>query len=313
VNGPGHGHGEAVLHDGDEGAVAAAAPVLRAALERGDAVVLGCAEPRLSLLSAAVGDDPRLVVLPPQEVWRRPVPAIATYLGMVERQTATGRSLCVVTDSEFGSGPVEWSEWARFEAASHALTEHYPVDRYCLLDRRRAPGDVLDAARRLHPVVWRTGVPEPSPAYETAAESVHRYGYVAADPMEAGVPTVRLADVTAATDLLSMRRALSGALARAGLPPWQAHEFLLAAGEVASNALRHGRAPVAVRLWTSARRLLCTVTDRGSGFDYPLSSYLAPDPARGGLGLYLARQLCDQLNVCWTPDGFTVRLALVLD
>jgi hypothetical protein len=53
------------------------------------------------------------------------------------------------------------------------------------------------------------------------------------------------------------------------------------------------------------------VTDLGAGFDFPLSCYLPLDLARTGLGLYLVRQLCDQVNVCWTPDGFTVRLTLV--
>ena len=69
-----------------------------------------------------------------------------------------------------------------------------------------------------------------------------------------------------------------------------------------------------IRLWSTARQTVCTVTDAGPGFDDPLAGYLPAhggDMSRGGMGLWLARQLCDQVTLARTPDGFTVRLVLL--
>jgi hypothetical protein len=75
--------------------------------------------------------------------------------------------------------------------------------------------------------------------------------------------------------------------------------------------MQHGMPPVRVRAWVTARRLLCTVTDFGARIDDPFAGYLPAhrDPARGGPGLWLARRLCDQVDLRWTSKGFTVRLA----
>ena len=75
-----------------------------------------------------------------------------------------------------------------------------------------------------------------------------------------------------------------------------------------SNALRHGRPPVDVRLWTTPTRLVCAVTDRGNGFDDPLAGYVPYDDDHTRAGLWLARRSCDSLDYVATPDGFTARL-----
>ena len=48
----------------------------------------------------------------------------------------------------------------------------------------------------------------------------------------------------------------------------------MAVHEVASNGLRHGEPPVTVRVWLGPGRVVCTVTDRGHGFDDPFTGYL---------------------------------------
>jgi anti-sigma regulatory factor (Ser/Thr protein kinase) len=92
-------------------------------------------------------------------------------------------------------------------------------------------------------------------------------------------------------------------------------DFLLAVDETASNAIRHGAPPVGLRLWTSADRLVCTVTDAGPGPDDPFAGYgpaHGDDLSRGGMGVWLARQLCDHVDISSGPDGVTVRLATAL-
>jgi anti-sigma regulatory factor (Ser/Thr protein kinase) len=82
---------------------------------------------------------------------------------------------------------------------------------------------------------------------------------------------------------------------------------------VATNGLRHGEPPVTVRAWVSPGRFVCTVTDRGAGFDDPFAGYVrggGEDLPEGRLGLWLARQLCDEVTTSRTPEGFTARLVV---
>ncbi len=312
AGGPASRHGsDALVYGSDDELVEVAVPFLRAGLDGGEAVALFCAEPRATLLAGAVGELPRLTVLSPPRGWRRPIEALQDDQRQIEEGVAAGRRVRIVADSDFGPGPVDWSEWARFEAVAHHAARAYPVSRLCLLDRRQAPPEVLAATGRLHPTRYEHGVRVPSRTYVEPAENVRRDAYVGHDPMTDLPPTIRAEELTAA-DLAVLRHSVTAELDRRGVPPWRVHEFIVAVSEIVANALRHGRPPVRARLWSTARRVLCTVTDTGAGFDYPLSGYLPVVQGRAGLGLYLSRQLADQVNICWTPDGFTVRLALVL-
>lgn len=302
---------DALVYAGEDELVEVAVPFLRAGLAAGEAVSLVCAEPRAAVLAGAVGNHPRLTVRPPARGWRRPTEALHDDLRLIEEGVAAGRRVRIVADSDFGPGPVDWSEWARFEAVAHHVARRYPVSRLCLLDRREAPPEIIAATERLHPARYEHGVRLPSRTYAEPAENVRRDAYVSHDPMTDLPPTLRAEELTA-VDLTVLRHSLTAELGRRRLPSWRVHEFTVAVSEIVTNAIRHGRPPVRARLWSTARRVLCTVTDTGAGFDYPLSGYLPVDPGRTGFGLYLSRQLTDQVNICWAPDGFTVRLALIL-
>jgi anti-sigma regulatory factor (Ser/Thr protein kinase) len=88
-------------------------------------------------------------------------------------------------------------------------------------------------------------------------------------------------------------------------------DLLLAVDETTSNAVRHGRPPVDLQLWTADDRVVCRVTDRGPGPQDPCAGYgpaHGDDLSRGGMGLWLARQLCDHVHVARTAEGTSVRL-----
>ena len=302
---------DALVYGSEDELLTVGAPFLQAGLDAGDVTLLVCAADRNAVLAEAVGDHPGLTVLAPPQVWRRPCEAIDDYRRLLETAVLAGRRVRILADSDFGPGPVDWSEWARFEAVAHHVNRRDPVWSICLLDRRDAPAEVIAATERLHPTRYHRGVRTHSRAYQDPADNVRRAAYVPDDPMTALRPTLRVGNL-ATTDLTELRHAVAAELHRVDLPRWRAYEFTVAVSETAGNAVQHGRPPVTVLLWCTPRRVLCTVTDSGVGFDYPLSGYLSADPGRPGMGLYLTRQLTDQVNVCWTPEGFTVRLALVL-
>lgn len=92
-------------------------------------------------------------------------------------------------------------------------------------------------------------------------------------------------------------------------------EILLAVGEAAANANRHGRRPAGrseIRIYCSLEgpSVAITVADDGSGFDpaRALEDELPDRFASGGRGLYLMKQLMDEVEIDTTDQGTTVTM-----
>jgi anti-sigma regulatory factor (Ser/Thr protein kinase) len=81
---------------------------------------------------------------------------------------------------------------------------------------------------------------------------------------------------------------------------------------MAANAFRHGVRPVAARVWTDGDLVICVISDRGTTYTDPFSGF-APahglDLSHGGMGLWLARKLCDHVDVLPSDSGLSVRLS----
>ncbi len=92
-------------------------------------------------------------------------------------------------------------------------------------------------------------------------------------------------------------------------------EILLAVGEVAANAYRHGRrsegrSEVRVRCAFEQSTVVITIADDGPGFDAALmdSADLPDRFASGGRGLFLIRELMDEVDVDSSPEGTAITL-----
>ncbi len=202
---------------------------------------------------------------------------LASVTHEVER-SLQGGSLALRLSGNFpasGLGP--------HEADLHGLVRALPLTVFCpYLTGQLSVEELLEAAA-LHDAEVRV-------EDETAAEA-----------MESATPLVAYDDVT---DLTGLRHSVYLAVLRTALPRATATDFLTAFNEVALNALQHGRPPVAVRLWTTYSRVLCTVTDAGPGF------VQSPDQRTTGAGLWVAQRFCDRLTVSNPPaGGCTVRLS----
>ncbi len=130
-------------------------------------------------------------------------------------------------------------------------------------------------------------------------------------PRPAETPA-RAFEVGGLKDVRWLRHRVQATLAESGLSLERVADFVVAVSEVATNAVVHGLPPVAVRMWSTPGTYLCAVTDHGPGFDEALAGH-APardDLANGGMGLWLARQLCDELTTTRTGAGFTVLLTI---
>src|SRR5437870_43243 len=74
----------------------------------------------------------------------------------------------------------------------------------------------------------------------------------------------------------------------------QVEKLIIAAGELASNAVRHGGGRGQLRLWCEGTTMVCQVSDRGPGIADSTIGNTPPDHmAVAGRGLWICLQLCD--------------------
>ncbi|HSD03605.1 MAG TPA: SpoIIE family protein phosphatase [Gaiellales bacterium] len=119
-------------------------------------------------------------------------------------------------------------------------------------------------------------------------------------------------------------RLLEPALAAAGLPPARLERMKTAVAEAVMNAMEHGNGfrpelPVVIRLFRDGGSLVVDVTDRGSARPIPaasepdLEAKLAGEQTPRGWGLFLIRNMVDELEVTGDDEHHTTRLAMHLE
>ena len=105
-----------------------------------------------------------------------------------------------------------------------------------------------------------------------------------------------------------IRRMIAAEAVSSGLPGSRADDFALAVNEIACNAIVHGRPPASLSVWHEKGDLVCEVTDAGKGIEDLRTGETMPKPdASGGRGLWLSRQICDEVEIR-NDGGCTVSL-----
>jgi anti-sigma regulatory factor (Ser/Thr protein kinase) len=292
--------------------LAVALPYLEKGLTAGDLVVLTCSRETVALLSrelgagaGAVESEPRISLL-----GARAPDALAVAGRYLERAAASrsGR-LRVLAEIDFGHDPADWREGQRYESVSNRLMADAPVQILCMYDRRRLDASVVASAAATHPgLVDGSGSRTTNPAFQEPGSYVPSLP-LPREPFEEGDPVFAVEN---APTLAGLRHQL-GAVIAALVPDREQQEDLhLAASEIAANAFRHGVRPVSARVWADGARIVCVISDRGTSYSDPFSGFLPAhglDLSRGGMGLWLARKLCDHVDVLPAPDGLSVRLS----
>jgi anti-sigma regulatory factor (Ser/Thr protein kinase) len=304
---PGFRHDALVFDDPDE-VTSIAAPWLREGLSAGDAALVAAGPEVSGSLVDALGDDPRVLVVERHALYRARTPtAITAFRRFAEEHALPGHRVRVVGETDYGSTAADQREWQAYEAVINRAFAPYPLWGLCVVDST-LPEPVLASVRQTHPQLVTASGREPNPGFVDPA-SYLRALPVPDEPLEATPPA--LADDTL-TEPAAVRSALRDLLATVDGPPAVLEDFLMAVDEIASNAVRHGSLPAALRVWTAPGRLVATVRDSGDGLRDPFAGYgpaHGEDLSRGGMGLWLARQLCDHVAVRLSADGVGVRLS----
>jgi len=304
---------DAFLYDDDEHLARVATPFLRDGLSRGEAAVIAATPRVAALLREAVGDHPLLHVLDRHDAYRARTPsAITTFRGLADRYTGDGvQRVRVVGEVDFGATERDWLEWQRYEAVINDALADWPLWGLCVFDTQRLADPLLDCAAATHSTLLDADGRAANPGFVDPAAYLRGLP-VPEEPLEATPPRLAAPDVS---DFIGLRHAVAGELARTRADADVTEDLLLAVDEMVSNAVRHGGPPVSLRLWTTADRIVCTIGDGGPGWDDPFAGYgpaHGEDLSRGGMGLWLARQLCDHVDISGGPDGTGVQVRLTV-
>ena len=305
--GPGFQH-DALFYESVEDLVDVAAPFLLEGLAAGDGAVIAAGPRATAALYDAVGNHPLVLVLERHALYRARTPtAITTFRGLGE-QASPGQRVRVVGEVDFGTTTANWSEWQRYEAVINSAFASSPLWGMCVFSTD-LPEPLLITARHTHPqLVSRAG-------RATNGDYVDPAAYVTGlpvpdEPLERTPPALAADDVT---DFIGLRRTIRAHLSAVAGPYDLLEDFQLAVDEMTSNAVRHGRRPVSLRLWTADGTLVCTISDAGAGPNDPFAGYgpaHGEDLSAGGMGLWLARQLCDHVALRRDAHGNSVRLTV---
>jgi len=120
--------------------------------------------------------------------------------------------------------------------------------------------------------------------------------------------SVTLQGVTTA-ELASVRSQVAEAAIRAGLSPDQATRLSYAVNEVVTNAIQFGDGTAGVSIIADQARIIVEVRDIGGGALPDIAAEPPPPDQVRGRGLWLARELCDEVTFQSGCTGNVVRLS----
>jgi anti-sigma regulatory factor (Ser/Thr protein kinase) len=303
---------QAVLYGSEDDFLASIGPFVREGLECGDLIRIATTDRHAGWLRAALGADAGRVTFEDRsQYYQHPVRALAALHRTVQQASRAGRRLRLIGEPWWNARTTQQSkEWARYESLVNAALAWSNAALVCTYDTRVVgPGVVTDVVRT-HPTVVINGAARSSPSYLHPA--VFNADCDRSPLPEPPLPTQWLK--FDGTDQLAVVRSYvaSHAIA-AGVAAPEVEQFVQAVTEVAINTIEYGAGSGVLQIWTSPRAMVCEVSDTGAGLRDPLAGRLPSGRSTArGRRLWLARQLCDLLELRTGPAGTTARLHLSL-
>jgi anti-sigma regulatory factor (Ser/Thr protein kinase) len=296
---------QALLFDSPAVFLAAAVPFVTEGVHRGDTVLAITSERNEELLREHLDAMAGQVTFLPAAGWfDSPGRTLDAHHRRIDALASTTGILRVLGEPVWdGLDPLETSEWGRLESVLNVALADAPAWIMCGYDSGSLPAAIVDDARRTHPALAVGTQSEASIAY---AEPAYYYAERNAPLLPWPEHGVEL--LPGFVDIARVRQFVADHALRLGVPVERLDDFMLAVNEVATNAVRHGGGHGDARLWATDRRVTCEITDPGRATDNFLG-FLRADPHAGqGHGLWIARQVCDLLEMRTGPSGTTVRL-----
>jgi anti-sigma regulatory factor (Ser/Thr protein kinase) len=123
-----------------------------------------------------------------------------------------------------------------------------------------------------------------------------------------GTPPGRVESYPFHLDLAALREIVRARARGAGLPPHRVIDLVLAVGEATANTVRHAGGAGTLRIWQDETEIVCEVSDGGSMKDPQAGRRPPAAGTRGGQGLWIIHQACDQVEVTSGDAGTVLRM-----
>lgn len=290
---------EAFVYDDPEQLRERLVPFVNETLDAGQPLVVVVPPETADVLGGALGPrvDDLFLFEDAHRWWRGDAHrTLAAYTSAMAALVAAGRPWRLV-------GEPVWLEdehgtaWSRLESACNESFADLPYYSLCLHDRRRFGAATLERIERTHPTVWSAGGVVASDRYVAPAS------YLRSDEL----PWHDLPPDASAISVTSPRQARAHVAATASAAVDGVDTVCLVASELATNALVSAPA-CTVATWRHGHWFVLEVRDDGPGFDATLAGYVPPLPSQpSGRGLWLVRQLVEELTVSSGPSGTVAR------
>jgi anti-sigma regulatory factor (Ser/Thr protein kinase) len=296
-----------VLYSGRDEFLARTVPFIRAGVAAGEPTLVVVSAEKIDALREALADDAYAVEFADMhDVGANPARIIPAWQEFVA--VHDGRSLRGIGEPiDADRGAAELTECQHHERLLNPALEGADLFLICPYDTDALPAHVIDEARSSHPLLHYGGAWDDSPSYddETVAEGLFEQPL----PDPPGAFEERWFDHGGLAQLRGLLRDYAG---KAGLSAERADNLVLAAGEIATNSVRHGGGHGLLRVWCEDDSLVCEVRD-GGRIDDPLIDRRRPLQGQlGGWGLWIANQACDLVQLRSLGGGTVARLHMQL-
>ena len=296
---------DALVYEGTDDFVEHLVPYVRDALELGEGVLVVTPQRKESALREALGAEAAHVDWRDRASWYTSPGKVFNAWAAYAAEHDGGPRLRLVGEPSWPTAaPEAVAEWARYEAAINVALADMDLACLCLYDATELPEEIVQHALHTHPTLHTHGGRVLSDGYTDPGEVAAGFDGLLLD----APPHARLYGVSA--DLAGLRACTARDAAEAGVPRERIPELELALHELAINALTHGGGRATVRTWTDGGDFVCEIADEGPGLPDRHLGYCVPnDGDVRGRGIWLARQLCDFVQLASAPGGGTrVRL-----
>ena len=311
------GNGEAtpfvhrgLIYEQEADLLAATVPFMEEGLAAGERQLVVTTPSKAEVLGRALGRQAGEVEFRNSREWYvAPAPTLLSYRRYVE-EAGTPRVRIFGELAAGGDSRVPRSEWVRYESTLNVAFRLLPVSIMCGYDTREQPAPMVADARRTHPETCVGTSHAPSEEFTDTATLLREL-----DREELEEPTVPTIEQPIAGDLRGVRDFVLARARDAGLKGKALQGILLAAQDVASNTLAHGARQGTISAWVQDGELIFEVRDHAYGDGHPVSAGLDTGAAHlsDPRSLWMARLLCDLVEVRSRAGGLVVRLHVALD
>lgn len=239
---------------------------------------------------------------------RRPIQRLAALHRYWKRHAVAGhdRVRVLMEPHWAGLSPQQVNGLKRMESAVNLTLAPFGIDYLCPYDARTLDPAIIADAYRTHPESFHNGHAQTSTDFEDPHAFIRECDADPLRPSPADAAVLRTGG-----DPRELRRFTSRQAAAQGLPDNRATMLTLAMGEAANYLTKDQRSPVTARIWTELGALVCELHAPDVRVSDPIVGLRPLEGVRDiQAGVWLARQICDRLEIRSDESGATIRLYL---